>query len=71
MRIFLFLYGNSRNGRKGCRNNVFLISRIFDGGNDPFIGCFIDKSPNSKFGKFRRTLIIGLLNNLIIRYASE
>lgn len=38
---------------------MFLIARIFDGVNDPFIGYFIDKSPNSKFGKFRRTLIIG------------
>ncbi len=40
---------------------MFLISRVFDGVNDPFIGYFIDKSPNSKFGKFRRTLIIGTI----------
>lgn len=36
-----------------------LVARVFDGVNDPFIGYFIDRSPNSKFGKFRRTLIIG------------
>ena len=40
---------------------MFLIARIFDGVNDPFIGYFIDRSPNSKFGKFRRTLIIGTI----------
>ena len=38
---------------------MFLVSRVFDGVNDPFIGFFIDRSPNSKFGKFRKILIIG------------
>lgn len=38
-----------------------LVSRVFDGVNDPFIGYFIDRSPNSRFGKFRRTLIIGVI----------
>ena len=45
----------------GVVGTMFLIARIFDGVNDPFIGYFIDKSPNSKFGKFRRTLIIGTI----------
>lgn len=33
---------------------IFLIARIFDGVNDPFIGYFMDKMPESKFGKFRK-----------------
>ena len=31
---------------------MFLIARVFDGVNDPFIGYFIDRAPNSKFGQF-------------------
>ena len=40
---------------------MFLIARVFDGVNDPFIGYFIDRAPNSKFGKFRRILIVGTI----------
>ena len=38
---------------------MFLVARIFDGVNDPLIGYIIDKRPESKFGKFRRILIVG------------
>lgn len=40
---------------------MFLIARVFDGVNDPLIGYFIDRAPNSKFGKFRRILIVGTI----------
>ena len=40
---------------------MFLIARIFDGINDPFIGYFIDRLPESKFGKFRKVLIVGTI----------
>lgn len=58
---------------------MFLIARIFDGINDPFIGYIIDRRPNSKFGKFRRILIFGTvicaLNYVLLwfgpAYASE
>lgn len=38
---------------------MFLVSRIFDGVNDPFIGFALDRMKNSKFGKFRKILIVG------------
>ncbi len=38
---------------------MFLLARIFDGVNDPFIGYLIDRRPNTAFGKFRRILITG------------
>lgn len=40
---------------------LFLVARVFDGINDPLIGYFIDRRPNSKFGKFRRVLIFGTI----------
>lgn len=58
---------------------LFLVARVFDGVNDPLIGYFIDRRPNSKFGKFRRVLIFGtvicVLNYVLLwfgpAYASE
>ncbi|MCD8190186.1 MAG: MFS transporter [Clostridiales bacterium] len=38
---------------------LFLIARIMDGLNDPLVGFVIDHLPNTKFGHFRPTLIIG------------
>lgn len=38
---------------------LFLIARVFDGLNDPFIGYFIDHLPNTKWGHFRPPLMIG------------
>lgn len=38
---------------------LFLIARILDGLNDPFVGYIIDHMPTTKHGHFRPTLIIG------------
>lgn len=38
---------------------LFLISRIVDAVNDPFVGFLIDRVPNTKMGHFRLTLVIG------------
>ena len=38
---------------------MFLIARIMDGLNDPFVGFAIDHMPTTKYGHFRPTLIIG------------
>lgn len=38
---------------------LFLVARITDAINDPFIGFFIDRIPTTKFGHFRKTLVIG------------
>ncbi len=38
---------------------LFLIARILDGLNDPFIGYLIDHLPTTKHGHFRPTLMIG------------
>lgn len=40
---------------------LFLISRIVDAVNDPFVGFLIDRVPNTKMGHFRPTLIIGAI----------
>ena len=49
---------------------LFLISRIMDGFSDPIIGFLIDRSPKTKFGKYRPILIIGVficcLNYLLV-----
>ncbi len=38
---------------------LFLIARILDGLNDPFVGFCIDHLPNTKMGHFRPPLIVG------------
>lgn len=38
---------------------LFLIARICDAVNDPFIGFLIDRIPTTKFGHFRKSLIVG------------
>lgn len=38
---------------------LFLIARIMDGLNDPFVGFAIDHMPTTKHGHFRPTLILG------------
>lgn len=40
---------------------LFLIARIIDAINDPFVGFFIDRIPNSRLGHFRMTLIVGAI----------
>ncbi len=38
---------------------MFLITRIFDGFNDPFVGYCIDHLPRTRWGRFRPWLVIG------------
>lgn len=38
---------------------LFLITRVVDAVNDPFVGFLIDRFPQTRYGKFRVTLIIG------------
>lgn len=38
---------------------LFLIARILDGLNDPFVGFCLDHLPNTKYGHFRPPLIVG------------
>ncbi len=40
---------------------LFLVSRIFDGVNDPIMGYVIDHLPRTKMGKFRSYLILGTI----------
>lgn len=40
---------------------LFLISKLFDGINDPIVGYIMDHLPRSKMGKFRHLMIIGTL----------
>ena len=40
---------------------LFLIARILDGLNDPFVGFCIDHLPNTKMGHFRPPLIVGTI----------
>ena len=40
---------------------LVLIARILDGLNDPLVGFVIDHLPNTKFGHFRPTLIVGTI----------
>jgi GPH family glycoside/pentoside/hexuronide:cation symporter/glucuronide carrier protein len=40
---------------------LFLIARILDGLNDPLVGFIIDHLPNTKYGHFRPSLIIGTI----------
>ena len=43
---------------------LFLVSRIFDGVNDPIMGYVIDHLPRTKLGKFRSYLIHGYYHHL-------
>ena len=38
---------------------LFLIARVFDGINDPFVGFFVDHLPTTKWGHFRPPLVMG------------
>ena len=45
----------------GLVGTLFLVSRVFDGVNDPFMGYVVDHLPQTKMGRFRLYLIIGTL----------
>lgn len=40
---------------------LFLIARVLDGLNDPFVGFAIDHIPTTKHGHFRPTLVVGTI----------
>ena len=40
---------------------LFLVSKLFDGINDPIVGYIMDHLPRTKMGKFRHMMIIGTL----------
>ena len=40
---------------------LFLIARILDGLNDPLVGFVLDHLPNTKYGHFRPSLIVGTI----------
>lgn len=51
---------------------LFLISKLFDGINDPLTGFIMDRTPNTKMGKFRTMMIVGsficAINMLFVWY---
>lgn len=53
---------------------LFLIARVLDGLNDPFVGFAIDHIPTTKHGHFRPTLVVGTilcaLNFLLLWFGS-
>ncbi len=52
---------------------LFLISRLLDGISDPLLGFFIDRFPNTKFGKYKPILVLGsiicCLNYLLVWFS--
>lgn len=44
---------------------LFMIARVFDALNDPFMGVLVEKT-NTKYGKFRPWLLIGTVLNAIV-----
>lgn len=50
----------------GLVGTLFLVSRVFDGVNDPFMGYVVDHLPQTKMGRFRLYLIIGTLITSVI-----
>lgn len=44
---------------------IFLVCRIFDGCNDPFMGAVIERT-RTKFGKFKPWMMIGMITNIVV-----
>ncbi len=63
---FLLYYYNRVLGIKGSFIGVmFMLARIFDAFNDPFMGIVVGKT-KTRFGKFRPWLLLGTILNAII-----
>nr|WP_288860178.1 MFS transporter [uncultured Faecalicatena sp.] len=57
--FLLIFYTNVVGLNPAACATLFLIARIVDAVNDPFVGFVIDRIPDTKLGHFRFTLIIG------------
>lgn len=57
--FLLIFYTNVVGLNPAACATLFLIARIVDAVNDPFVGFIIDRLPNTKLGHFRGTLIVG------------
>lgn len=57
--FLLIFYTNVVGLNPAACATLFLVTRIVDAVNDPFIGFLLDRFPNTKQGKFRVTLVIG------------
>lgn len=66
---FLLIYFNTVLGISGSFVGVlFMVARIFDAFNDPFMGIVVEKT-HTRWGKFRPWLLIGTLLNAVVLYA--
>ncbi len=62
---FLLYYYNTVLGISGTFIGIlFMIARVFDACNDPFMGILVEKT-NTKMGKFRPWLLIGTISSSI------
>lgn len=59
--FLLIFYTNVVGLNPAACATLFLIARIVDAVNDPFVGFFIDHVPSTKWGHFRLTLIVGAI----------
>lgn len=65
---FLMYYYNTVLGISATFIGVlFMVARIFDAINDPFMGVVVEKT-NTRFGKFRPWLLIGTMVNAVILF---
>ncbi|MFI3200847.1 MAG: glycoside-pentoside-hexuronide (GPH):cation symporter [Eubacteriales bacterium] len=65
---FLLYYLNTLYGISSVFiGTLFMIARIFDAFNDPFMGVVVSKT-NTKFGKFRPWIFVGTFINAIALY---
>lgn len=65
---FLMIYYNTVLGISATFIGIlFMVARVFDAINDPFMGIVVEKT-QTKFGKFRPWLFIGTILNAVILY---
>lgn len=59
--FLLIFYTNVCGMNPAACATLFLVARVLDGLNDPFVGFVIDHLPNTKYGHFRPPLIVGTI----------